>query len=200
MPQPGAISHLPGSVRRAAVCSSRCSYPGLPRHGTAQLRMPLPQPGPRRLQSIPSPSTCQSTPAVPFSSVGAGGHADLTPLRVPEPGAVSLRGAALGQPARVSPGVMTAAGQGGPEVKTIRGRVCEERRQGYVSTGMSRSCGWEVNAALSRLILIKRTQYFLLITLDALNIGQAGWASQCKINQSYMKNPRGTFQLTEFSL
>lgn len=85
-------------------------------------------------------------------------------------------------------------------VKISHAGICKERRQGYIFTGTTQSCGREVKTALSKLTLIKRTQYFLLITSHALNIGQAGWVSQCKINQSYMKNPRATFQLTKFSL
>lgn len=78
--------------------------------------------------------------------------------------------------------------------------VFSECEWGYAITGTTHSCGWEVETTLSKLTLIKKTQYFLLITLHALNIGQAGWVSQCKINQSYIKNPRATFQLTKFSL
>lgn len=134
--------------------------------------------------------------AVPHRSVGAVGP----PFCPPEPWAVSLRDAALGQSDRFIPGVMVSAGQDCLEVKIIHACVCKECRRGYAITGTTRLCGWEVKAALSRLTLIKRTQYFLLITLHALNIGCAGWVSQCKINQSYMKNPRANFQLTKFSL
>lgn len=73
-------------------------------------------------------------------------------------------------------------------------------QQSCASTGTNQLCGWEVKAAVSKLTLIKRIQYSLLITLRALNLGQAGWISQCKINQSYMKNPKATFQLTKFNL
>lgn len=147
----------------------------------------------------PSPPPVRVS-AVPRSSVRAAGRVDLTPLCVPEPEAVSLRDATSGQSAKFILGVMISAGQDCLEVKIIHACVCKECRQGYAFPGTTRSCGWEVKTALSKLTLIKRTQNFLLITLRALNIGQAGWVSQCKINQSYMKNPRATFQLTKFSL
>lgn len=73
-------------------------------------------------------------------------------------------------------------------------------QQGCAFTGTTQLCGWEVKAAVSKLTLIKRIQYSLLITLRAINLGQADWIIQCKINQSYMKNPKATFQLTKFNL
>lgn len=73
-------------------------------------------------------------------------------------------------------------------------------QQGCASTGTTQLCDWEVKAAASKLTLIKRIQYSLLITLRALNLGQAGWISQCKINQSYTENPKATFQLTKLIL
>lgn len=72
-------------------------------------------------------------------------------------------------------------------------------QRGCASTGTTQLCSWEVKAAVSKLTLIKRTQYSPLITLHALNLGQAGQISQCKINQSYMKNPKATFQQTKFN-
>lgn len=73
-------------------------------------------------------------------------------------------------------------------------------QQGCASTGTTQLYGWEVKVTVSKLTLIKTIQYSLLMTLHALNLGQAGWISQCKINQSYMKNPKATFQLTKFNL
>lgn len=102
--------------------------------------------------------------------------------------------------ARFIPRVMMSVGQHCLEVRIIHACVFKECEWGYAITGTTHSCGWEVETTLSKLTLIKKTQYFLLITLHALNIGQAGWVSQCKINQSYIKNPRATFQLTKFSL
>ena len=157
--------------------------------------MPVSSEGPRSPPHLSEPPG-----AVPHSRVGAVGHGELTPLRVPEPEAASLRDAARGQSAKFIPRVMVSAGQDCLEVKIIHACICKACRRGYAFTGKTRLCGWEVKAALSKLTLIKRTQYFLLITSHALNIGQAGWVSQCKINQSYMKNPRATFQLTKFSL
>lgn len=78
--------------------------------------------------------------------------------------------------------------------------VCARRAPGLCLPWYNPSEGCEVKMALSKLTLIKRVPCFPLITSDALNIGQAGWVSQCKINQSYMKNPRGALQLTKFSL
>lgn len=47
-------------------------------------------------------------------------------------------------------------------------------QQSCASTGTTQLCGWEVKAAVFKLTLIKRIQYSLLITLHALNSGQAG--------------------------
>lgn len=172
------VSRFPRSIRHGTYCSSRLQPPRLPNSlpDAADAAAPQTQP------DNPAPLPCQGS--------GTSPHAPRC----------SSRGCFPAGSAKFIPRAMISVGQDCLGVRISHAGICKECRQGYVFTGTTRSCGREVKTALSKLTLIKRTQYFLLITSHALNIGQAGWVSQCKINQSYMKNPRATFQLTKFSL